>query len=74
MHCLKFLSFLRLSIDIYGLKMATEGDLERGIRYDVNFAPELKEIISDSKHLEQLGYHVPDLAQNVALQEERFFR
>ncbi|XP_036382121.1 dynein heavy chain 10, axonemal [Megalops cyprinoides] len=47
---------------------------QRGVRYKVNFAPELKEIISETKYLEQLGYPVPKLARNVALQEVKFIR
>uniref|UniRef100_A0A8C7PKH0 AAA+ ATPase domain-containing protein n=1 Tax=Oncorhynchus mykiss TaxID=8022 RepID=A0A8C7PKH0_ONCMY len=53
---------------------ATERDMERGVRYMMNFAPELKEIISETKYLEQLGYSVPELARNVALQEDKFLR
>lgn len=44
------------------------------MRYAVNFAPEIKEIISETKCLEPLGYSVPQLAQNVALQEHKFIR
>lgn len=46
----------------------------KGLRYIVNFAPEIKEIISEAYSLEALGYTVPDLAQNVALQENKFIR
>uniref|UniRef100_A0A674DLM6 Dynein axonemal heavy chain 10 n=1 Tax=Salmo trutta TaxID=8032 RepID=A0A674DLM6_SALTR len=53
---------------------ATERDMERGVCYMMNFAPELKEIISETKYLEQLGYSVPELARNVALQEDKFLR
>lgn len=38
----------------------------------VNFSPELSEIIRESCSMEKLGFHVPDLARNVALQEEKF--
>lgn len=38
----------------------------------VNFSPELSEIISETKYLEKLDFPVPDLARNVALQEEKF--
>ncbi|XP_075882096.1 dynein axonemal heavy chain 10-like isoform X2 [Nelusetta ayraudi] len=44
------------------------------VRYAVNFAPEIKEIISETKCLEPLGYSVPQLAQNAALQEHKFIR
>ncbi|KAG9351776.1 hypothetical protein JZ751_023027 [Albula glossodonta] len=51
-----------------------ERNVCRGIRYMVNFAPELKVIIAETKYLEQLGYPVPKLARSIALQEMRFFR
>lgn len=38
----------------------------------VNFSPELSEIIRESCYMEKLGFMVPDLARNVALQEEKF--
>ena len=38
----------------------------------MNFAPELSEIIAESKYLEKLGFAVPDLARSVALQEDKF--
>ncbi|XP_058850532.1 dynein axonemal heavy chain 10 [Acipenser ruthenus] len=50
-----------------------EGD-QKNIRYVVNFASELQEIISETKYLEQLGFTVPELARNVALQEDKFLR
>ncbi|KAF7665535.1 hypothetical protein LDENG_00140280 [Lucifuga dentata] len=52
----------------------TECKSERVIRYIVNFAPEIKEIIQETKNLASLGYSVPALAQNVALQEQNFLR
>ena len=33
-----------------------------------DFAPELGMIIMETKYLEQLGFQVPELARNVALQ------
>ncbi|CAH2295752.1 dynein heavy chain 10, axonemal [Pelobates cultripes] len=44
------------------------------VRYAVNFAPELQEIITETKHLEQLEFSVGELPRNVALQEEKFLR
>lgn len=38
------------------------------IKYLVDFDPQLGEIISETKYMEQLGFHVPELARNVALQ------
>ena len=34
----------------------------------VNFRPELKEIIKETKYLDKLGFMVPESALNVALQ------
>ena len=34
----------------------------------MDFAPELYEIITETKYMEQLGFHVPELARNVSLQ------
>ena len=38
----------------------------------MNFAPELSQIISEAKYLEKLGFQIPDLARNVALQEDKY--
>ena len=40
----------------------------------MNFSPELREIISETKNLHSLGYSVPDRVQNVALQEDKLIR
>uniref|UniRef100_H3BAL0 Dynein axonemal heavy chain 10 n=1 Tax=Latimeria chalumnae TaxID=7897 RepID=H3BAL0_LATCH len=47
---------------------------DKNVHYMVNFAPELQEIISETKYMEQLGFPVPELARNVALQEDKFIR
>ena len=41
------------------------------VQYVVDFAPELYEIITETKYMEQLGFHVPELARNVSLQVGR---
>lgn len=38
------------------------------LQYAVNFASELQEITTETKYMEQLGFSVPELARNVALQ------
>ena len=38
------------------------------LQYVADFAPELGVIITETKYLEQLGFQVPELARNVALQ------
>ena len=40
----------------------------------VNFASELNDIIQEAKYLEQLGYSIPELARNVALQEDSYIK
>ncbi|XP_041853005.1 dynein heavy chain 10, axonemal [Melanotaenia boesemani] len=47
---------------------------KRHVRYTVNFAPELREIISDTKQLVRMDYSVPDVAQSVTLQEDKYLR
>ncbi|XP_037633762.1 dynein heavy chain 10, axonemal [Sebastes umbrosus] len=52
----------------------TDINLPRGVRYLVNFAPEIMEIISETNNLMSLGYTVPDLVQTVALQDRKIIR
>lgn len=40
------------------------------VQYFVNFAPEISEIISETKNFVILGYKVPSLAQLVALKQK----
>ncbi|XP_036352277.2 dynein axonemal heavy chain 10 [Ochotona princeps] len=47
---------------------------DKGNVFTINFAPALREIINEAKYLEQLGFIVPELARNVALQEDKFLR
>lgn len=42
--------------------------------FAINFPFALREIINETKYLEQLGFPVPELARNVALQEDKFLR
>ena len=37
-------------------------------KYVVDFDPILAEIVTETKYMEQLGFSVPELARNVALQ------
>ncbi|EPY85817.1 hypothetical protein CB1_000348015 [Camelus ferus] len=45
---------------------------DKGAVFVINFSPVLREIINEAKYLEQLGFPVPELARNVALQEDKF--
>ena len=40
----------------------------------VDYDPQLAEIITETKYMEQLGFPVPELARNVALQEEKYIK
>lgn len=44
------------------------------MQFIVNFAPEIQEIISEATYLGLLGYTVPTVALNVALQEYKLIR
>ncbi|XP_019604311.2 dynein axonemal heavy chain 10 [Rhinolophus sinicus] len=47
---------------------------DRGSVFAINFSSALREIINETKYMEQLGFPVPELARNVALQEDKFLR
>lgn len=44
------------------------------LRYVLNYDPRINEIITETKYMEQLGYPIPDIARNLALQEDKFAR
>ncbi|XP_052801261.1 dynein axonemal heavy chain 10-like isoform X3 [Mya arenaria] len=44
------------------------------VKYLVDFDPQLGEIIAETKYMEQLGFSVPELARNVALQDEKYIK
>uniref|UniRef100_A0A8B9QA73 Dynein axonemal heavy chain 10 n=1 Tax=Apteryx owenii TaxID=8824 RepID=A0A8B9QA73_APTOW len=47
---------------------------EKTVHFSVNFSPRLQEIISETKYMEQMGFPVPEMARNVALQEDKYLR
>ncbi|XP_053136194.1 dynein axonemal heavy chain 10 [Hemicordylus capensis] len=47
---------------------------EKNARFTVNFSPKLREIINETKYMEHLGFPVPEIARNVALQEDKLLR
>ncbi|NXG70069.1 DYH10 protein, partial [Baryphthengus martii] len=47
---------------------------EKSVHFVVNFSPLLREIIIETKYMEQLGFPVPETARYVALQEEKYLR
>ena len=38
------------------------------LKYVLNYSPKINEIITESKYMEQLGYSLPEIARNLALQ------
>ena len=42
-------------------------------RVVVNLKPEIREIIKETKHLDKMGFQVPESALNVALQENKYY-
>lgn len=48
--------------------------LEKKIRYVVDFDREITEIITETKMMENLGFSVPEIARNVALQEDKYIQ
>lgn len=42
-------------------------------RIVVNFSPELKQIIRETKYLDRMGLPVPEVAVNLALQEKKYY-
>ncbi|NXI18875.1 DYH10 protein, partial [Irena cyanogastra] len=47
---------------------------KKSIWFALNFSPEIKEIIIETKYMEQLGLPVPEIARYVALQEDKYLR
>ena len=44
------------------------------MQYVVDFADELGEMIAETKYMESLGFQVPEIGRNVALQEEKYIK
>ncbi|TPX63919.1 hypothetical protein SpCBS45565_g06282 [Spizellomyces sp. 'palustris'] len=51
----------------------TGGKGETSRKIYVNFRPELRDIIKETKYLDKMGLTVPEVALNVALQEEKYY-
>lgn len=47
---------------------------EKKIKYVVDFDPEITEIVTETKMMENLGFSVPEIARNVALQEDKYIQ
>ncbi|XP_053509735.1 dynein axonemal heavy chain 10 isoform X2 [Ictalurus furcatus] len=49
-------------------------DPETGVRFAVNFGPELKEVITEARYFEQLGFSIPENVRIVAGLQDKIFR
>ncbi|NXS37041.1 DYH10 protein, partial [Pomatostomus ruficeps] len=47
---------------------------KKSVCFALNFSPEIREIIIETKYMEQLGLPVPEIARYVALQEDKYLR
>ncbi|KAM4891097.1 dynein axonemal heavy chain 10 [Sylvia borin] len=47
---------------------------KKSICFTLNFSPEILEIITETKYMEQLGLPVPEMARYMALQEDKYLR
>uniref|UniRef100_A0A8C6ZHZ5 Dynein axonemal heavy chain 10 n=1 Tax=Nothoprocta perdicaria TaxID=30464 RepID=A0A8C6ZHZ5_NOTPE len=56
-------------------KIVSTGPVTRKpVHFSVNFSPRLHEIISETKYMEQMGLPIPEMARNVALQEDKYLK
>ncbi|KAI3386976.1 hypothetical protein SNEBB_002464 [Seison nebaliae] len=44
------------------------------LQYIVDFDPKIIQYVTETKTMEDLGYHVPEVARNIALQEEQLLK
>lgn len=68
---------LSVSVDLPGRQNPHSDEVDTGeksTRFTVNFSPKLREIINETKYMEHLGFPVPEIARNVALQEDKLLR
>ncbi|NWV74842.1 DYH10 protein, partial [Dasyornis broadbenti] len=67
---------LLLKDTVLTVSSATEEPVttKKSVCFALNFSPEIQEIITETKYMEQLGFPVPEIARFVALQEDKYFR
>ncbi|NXN86982.1 DYH10 protein, partial [Bombycilla garrulus] len=65
---------LLLKDTLLTLSSATEEPVttKKSVCFTLNFSPEIQEIITETKYMEQLGLPVPEMARYVALQEDKY--
>uniref|UniRef100_A0A8D2N9M5 Dynein-1, subspecies f n=1 Tax=Zonotrichia albicollis TaxID=44394 RepID=A0A8D2N9M5_ZONAL len=67
---------LLLKDTLLTLSSATEEpvSIRKSVSCALNFSPEILEIITEAKYMEQLGLPIPEMARYVALQEDKYLR
>ncbi|NXM97841.1 DYH10 protein, partial [Sylvia borin] len=67
---------LLLKDTLLTITSATEDPVttKKSICFTLNFSPEILEIITETKYMEQLGLPVPEMARYMALQEDKYLR
>ncbi|NWR08618.1 DYH10 protein, partial [Paradoxornis webbianus] len=67
---------LLLKDTLLAVTSATEEPVttKKSICFTLNFSPEILEIITEAKYMEQLGLPVPEIARYMALQEDKYLR
>ncbi|NXT12170.1 DYH10 protein, partial [Prunella fulvescens] len=67
---------LLLKDNLLTLSSATDEPLttRKGVYFALNFSPEIQDIITETKYMEQLGLPIPEMARYVALQEDKYLR
>ncbi|NWZ12470.1 DYH10 protein, partial [Agelaius phoeniceus] len=67
---------LLLKDTLLALSSATDElvSIRKSVGFALNFSPEIQEIITEAKYMEQLGLAVPEMARYVALQEDKYLR
>ncbi|TKS80370.1 Dynein heavy chain 10, axonemal [Collichthys lucidus] len=71
-HMIPLLMKKTLLVTNIGPDVPPDKSGRRDVRYKVNFPPELMEIISEVYYFDSLGYSVPQQAESVALQRDKF--
>ncbi|NXM55441.1 DYH10 protein, partial [Illadopsis cleaveri] len=67
---------LLLKDTLLAVTSATEEPVttKKSVCFTLNFSPEILEIITETKYMEQLGLPVPEMARYMALQEDKYLR
>ncbi|KAK3539191.1 hypothetical protein QTP86_029601 [Hemibagrus guttatus] len=74
MQMLEVLMKRNVLLMVNSSKQSEDQDLQTGVRFVVNFGLELKEIFTEARYFEQLGFSIPEQVRVVAVLQDRFLR